>query len=144
MSRPISFTDAMSSPELFGPLLTGDSWGLWRAVIKAAVAEPLTDAELAGFRTVAGREPPHHQVKEFDAIIGRGGGKDSAASIIAGTFAVSFDSQGKLRPGEKAYVMIIAVDRRQARIAFGMLRGLFEEIPALAAMVASPITGDAI
>jgi hypothetical protein len=142
--KGIGISDMIESPDLFGPLMNGESWSRWRATLKAAFAEPLSDTELQLFQEVADRAPPRKQVKELDVVVGRGGGKDSAASIVAAAFAVSFNPEGRLRPGERAVVMIIAVDRRQARIAFGMVRGLFETIPALAAMVASPITGEAI
>ena len=40
-----------------------------------------------------------------------------------------------MRPGEKAFVLCLAVDKSQAAIAFRYIRGYFEAIPALAAMV---------
>jgi hypothetical protein len=46
-----------------------------------------------------------------------------------------FDPRGKLRPGEKAVVMLLAVDRAQAGVAFSYIRGYFEEVPALAKLV---------
>jgi hypothetical protein len=133
----IGVVDAMSSPALFGPHFAGASWDTWRAVLKAAFAEPMSDGEIATFRAVAERDPPRQRVSELDAIVGRGGGKDSIASLMASTVAVNFDPKGKLRPGEKAVVMCIAVDRTQAGIVYGYIRAYFEMIPALAAMVKS-------
>ena len=40
-----------------------------------------------------------------------------------------------MRPGERAYVLCLAVDKSQAAIAFRYIAGYFEHIPALAAMV---------
>ena len=69
-------------------------------------------------------------------ICGRGAGKDSAATLIATVIAITFDPKhSRLRPGEKAVVMLLAVDRAQAGVAFGYIRGYFEQIPALAKMV---------
>jgi hypothetical protein len=49
---------------------------------------------------------------------------------------VNFDPRrSKLRPGEKAVVMLLAVDRSQAGVAFSYIRGYFEEVPALAKLV---------
>src|SRR6202030_4389015 len=76
-------------------------------------------------------------------IVGRGGGKDSTASGVATYVAISFDPKGKLRPGEKAVVMLLACDREQAGIVFGYIRGLFEQVPALRAMV-NRVSNDAI
>jgi len=38
----IGFGDAMDSPLLFEPFFRAPSWSLWRAVVRAAFAEPMT------------------------------------------------------------------------------------------------------
>ena len=63
--------------------------------------------------------------------------------MIAAYIAMSFDPKGKLRPGEKAVVMLLAVDRQQASIAYSYIRAYFEQIPTLAALVKS-IDGESI
>jgi hypothetical protein len=131
----ISVADAMASPKLFAPFFAGPSWDTWRAVIKAMFAEPMTAAEIEMFRAVAERNPPAAPVSEAVYIIGRGGGKDSVATLTATVIAVNFDPRGKLRPGEKAVVMLLAVDRAQAGVAFNYIKGYFEEIPALTNLV---------
>jgi len=128
-------SEAMNSQHLFGPFFCGASWDTWRAVVKAAHAEPLTKDELTLFKAVAGRLPPLQRIRELVAAVGRGGGKDSAVSFLAAYHqAVTFDPKGKLRPGERAYVLCIAVDKAQAAIAFRYVAGYFEAIPALAGM----------
>jgi hypothetical protein len=131
----ISVVDAMNSPQLFGPHFAGPSWGTWRACIKATFAEPMSDGELAAFRSVAERDPPKKPVSEAVFVVGRGGGKDSVASLIASCIAINFDPRGKLRPGEVATIMCIAVDREQAGIVASYIKAYFQEIPALAALV---------
>lgn len=135
--RKISITNALRSKALFGPYFDGDSWLTWIATAKAIFAEPLTDAELALFKEVAGdRDPPAHRVNTFVAAIGRGGGKNSIASAIASYLAMSFDPRiAKLRPGEKTSVICIANDKEQAALAFSMIAALFETIPTLRQMV---------
>ena len=103
---------AMSDPALFGQHFAGPSWDCWKAVLKAAFAESLSDTELALFRAVASRNPPQKRVSELDVVAGRGAGKDSIASLIATLVAVSFDPKG-LRPGELGHVMCLACDRDQ-------------------------------
>jgi hypothetical protein len=139
MSKPIaiSIVDAMNAPKLFGDFFAGESWNMWRAVLRAAFGEAMSDAERAAFRTVADREPPAHRVSEACFIVGRGGGKDSAASLIASHIAMTFDPKGKLRPGEVATIMCIAVDREQANIVLNYIKAYFETVPALAALVKS-------
>jgi hypothetical protein len=133
----------MRSPKLLGASFAGPSWHRWQAVLKAAYAEPMDADELAAFREVAGRPPPKQRVQELVCAIGRGGGKDSVASLIATHAAASFDPKGKLRPGERAIVMCLACDRHQAAIVFNYIRAYFEEVPALKKMVRN-ITAESI
>jgi len=143
--RQLTITQALKSASLFGPYFDGDSWRMWRAVLKATFCEPLSNEEVALFREVAGeRMPPTKRCKELTVIAGRGAGKDSAASLIAAYVALCFDRKpGKMRPGERAIVMLLAVDRDQARVAFNYLKGLFEEIAVLWELVVG-ITADSI
>jgi len=107
-----------------------DSWRSWRIVLKAAYGKELTEDELVLFRRVAQRDPPGKRVRELWCIVGRRGGKDSIASIIAVEAARHADNVA-LRPGEKAVVACLASDRDQAGIVFSYIRGYFDTIPAL-------------
>ena len=128
---------AFSDPRVFGAWFEGPSWDNWRAVLRGAFGERMTKAEQAFFRSVAKREPPCRRVRELLIISGRRSGKDSVASGIAAHIAASFEPAGKLRPGERAVVALLAVDRSQAQVVLGYLRSYFERIPALAALVES-------
>jgi hypothetical protein len=143
MKNKLTIADMMLNPKLLGASFDGPSWHRWLSTLKAAYAEPMDDDDLAAFREVAEREPPSQRVKEFVAIVGRGGGKDSVASLIAVHAAASFDPRGKLRPGEKAVVMCLACDRHQAAIVFNYIKAAFEETPALKKMLVN-ITADSI
>ena len=138
----ITVSEALASPKLFAPFFAGSSWDTWKAVIKAMFGEPLNTAELALFRAVAERDPPVSPVREMAAIAGRGGGKDSVATVIAAVMAVNYDPR-RLRPGERAVVMLLAVDREQAKIAFNYIAALFRDISALARLVRR-VTDDSI
>jgi hypothetical protein len=133
----LNIIQAMMAPEIFGQWFAGDTWQPWRTVIAAAFGLPLTPGELTFFKSVAGgRDPPTKQVKEVWALVGRRAGKDSIASIIATFAAAMFDpKQANLRPGERATIACLAVDRFQAAIVHGYIVGYFREIPALAAMI---------
>ena len=126
----------MRSKLLLGTSFAGDSWDTWEAVIKAAYALPLSDDERATFNTIAGgRSPPTKQVKELVCVVGRRGGKDSVAALLATHAAVSFNPRGKLRPGEYVYVCCVACDRDQAGLVFRYIKGNFEAVPAFAKMI---------
>jgi hypothetical protein len=133
----------LSAPTLLGPHFAGPSWDRWRAVMRAAYALTMDDYDRQLFCEVSGgRAPPSHPVSELVCLIGRGGGKDSIAAALAVYIAVTSDFS-RLRPGEKGCVLCLATDRDQAGIAFGYIKGLFEEVPMLAAMV-ERITADTI
>jgi hypothetical protein len=98
---------------------------------------PLTTAETETFRSVTGgRSVLTEQAREVFAICGRRSGKSSVAAIIAAWMAATFLPKGaKLRPGERAVVACLAVDREQANVVRKMISGLFAEVPALNALV---------
>ena len=137
VASPVAPTviDFLNDPDLLGPYYAGPSWDRWRACLKAAYALPMTSRDRKLFGEVAGnRKPPVEPVREFVALVGRGGGKDAVAAAIAAHIA-SVSDFSRLRPGERGSVLIIAVDREQAGIAFGYIRALFEQVPMLAALV---------
>ena len=106
---------AMADKNLLAPSFRGESWDLWRAVLKATFAERMTEAEKAAFRKVADRDPPKRRVRELWAVVGRRGGKDSVAAAIASTAAMG-DYSAYLRPGERASIMSIASARTVAAV----------------------------
>jgi hypothetical protein len=123
-------------PELWGPWFQGPSWDTWRAVLRAAFGQPLTEQEREVFRAVAGdREPPEKRVEELWVIAGRRAGKDSIASFLASQIAVSGEYEGILRPGEKATVLCLASTKDQASIVLNYCKAYFEKSQHLAAMV---------
>jgi hypothetical protein len=126
---------ALTNPKAFEPWFHGPSWDGWRAVLRGAFGEKMTKAEKAFFRSVASRKPPASRVKELWVIAGRRAGKDSIASVIAAYMAADFRSNGRLRPGERALVACLAVDRAQAQTVLGYIRGFFEKVPELRALV---------
>lgn len=131
----ISIDKVMRSKLLLGNYFSGPSWDRWESCLKAAHGIKLNETELAAFTAVADRSPPTMPVRELVIVAGRGAGKDSIISLDATHAAISFDPRGKLRPGERAFVMCIACDRDQAGILFNFIRGYFDEVPALKKMV---------
>ncbi len=120
-----------------GAHFKGETWDIWRAVLRAAEGLPLSPEQDAQFRQVAGdRDPPTARVRELWAIVGRRGGKDSIAGAIA-TMASLGDYSGVLRPGEKATIACIASTRDQAEIVFGYIKGNFAAVPELGSLVVS-------
>ncbi|MGX5803493.1 terminase [Bradyrhizobium sp. Arg314] len=136
MSAP-SILQAMTSPLAFGELYAAPSWRSWMAILKAAYALPLDDAELAIFADLAGgRAPPKRRVRELWVAAGRRSGKDSVAALIA-AYAGGIEEAhiGRLRPGEKASVLCLASDRDQARLVLNYTKALIAETEGLATKV---------
>ncbi len=134
-TRSLDIVAAMNHPGMFAPWFPGTTWDNWRVILKAAFALPMTEDERAFLRTVAEREPPMKPVRELWCVAGRRGGKDSVASLIVAFSAALFDGQDKLRQGERATCMCLAVDREQAAIVLNYVRSYFTTIPPFAAMV---------
>lgn len=131
----VSIADTLAHADLLGPWFSGLSWATWRAVLKAAFAQPLDPAERHLFHAVAERDPPLTPCRELWAIAGRRAGKDSIASAVATHFALFGDFAPYLRPGERASVLALACDRQQAKIVLNYIRGYFATIPTLAGLV---------
>jgi hypothetical protein len=132
MKQPaISIDEALTDPELFQPWFEGETWDGWRAVLKAAYSLPMTGDEVDFFRSIAERDPPKRRVRELWCIVGRRGGKDSVASVIAAHSAALFTEGHRLRPGERALVMCLAVDRDQAKIVLNYTKSYFEDVELL-------------
>jgi len=134
MALRITPSRAIVEPKLLARSFQGISWDRWKACLKAAFGEPLNADERQLFEEVAGRAPPQRPVREAYFLIGRRGGKDSIASAIAVTLAMS-DFRAFIRPGEMITIVLLAVSKQQARIVFNYIRASFVTNPLLAPMV---------
>jgi hypothetical protein len=142
---PSSIIDAMAAPAWWQQWFSRGDWAAWRALLAAAFAlPPQDDAALDIYRECTGRSAwPTAPASEVWAICGRRGGKTRIMSTVAAWLAAFVDWQAYLAPGEVATVMLIAADRRQARIALRYIRSLFLQHPTLAQLVTRE-TGEAL
>ena len=132
----------MEDPQLFGPsfkrrLLRGDTFARWKVFLRALFALPMTDADHAVYQEHTGRtDLPSELFHEAVCIVGRRGGKSLIAALI-GVYLATFKSYDDvLAPGEVGTLMIIAADRKQARVDFQLCRR------ALGIVAHAPIAGD--
>lgn len=134
---PISILEAFDDPHLFAPLFEpASTWAAWRAFFGAVFALPMTEEQLELYRRCTGRETaPTEQSREAWAICGRRGGKSRAAGLIAVDLAVLRDYRPFLAAGERATIMVIAADRRQARTVLRYITGLLEGVPMLRRLI---------
>jgi hypothetical protein len=139
--RTPSIIQTMSDPALFGPQFNGPSWDNWRVVLKAGDGLPMTEAEVEFFKSISGGcEPPTRRMRERWWVVGRRGGKDSVASVLAAHTATLFNSPHLLRPGERALVLCLAGTCQQAQIILNYIRAYFETVPMLRATVVGETT----
>lgn len=137
--KPASLTilDAIADPQLFAPWFkSAETWAAWFAFLATLFALPMTASQLATYRECTGRnEPPSSAASEAWLVIGRRGGKSFIMALVAVFLACFFDYRRYLSPGERATIMVIAADRRQARIVLRYVRALLSRIPMLSRMV---------
>ena len=92
----------------------------------------MTAAELELYRKHTGRTaPPNAPSHEAWLCIGRRGGKSFVLAVIAVFLACFKDWRPYLGPGELGTIMVIAADRRQARVIMRYVLGLLKAVPML-------------
>jgi hypothetical protein len=125
----VNIIQAIDDPLVFGPFFRSETWKAWRVFLKALFAVPITPDQLAIYQQQTGRTmPPTSPLNEAWLVCGRRGGKSFVLSTVAVFLACFHDWRPFLGPGEIATVMIVARDRRQARVIkrfiVGLLRGV--------------------
>ena len=133
----ITLLNAMSDPELFGGWFKAQAtWRSWRVFLRALFGLHMTFGERATFRKHTGRtNPPTTQAREAWLVVGRRGGKSFCTALIGVYLACFRDYRAHLSPGERGVLMILASDRRQARVLMRYATALLENVPMLHRMV---------
>lgn len=128
--------EALEDKHLLGSIMAGASWLAWRTMLIAAMGEALHEDERAIFRALTGRDrEPLQLVEEILALVGRRGGKNRAAAVLATYAAALCDWTDVLSIGERGIVLAIAQNTKQAAVAFSYIAGIFHAVPALAGMI---------
>ena len=124
----------VSLMRLFGAEFGGESWAGWRVVVKAIFGVELAASELDTFRALTGRSvAPTSQAREAWLVVGRRAGKSIIAALVA-VYLTTCRSY-HLAAGERGVFMVIAADRRQARVVRGYIGGLLHAHPSLEALI---------
>jgi hypothetical protein len=133
----ISILDACRDANLFKPWFRDrQSWFAWFAFLAALFALPMTEEQLAIFKQCTGRNAvPRQAATEAWLACGRRAGKSFVLALVAVYLANFRDYRQQLAPGERGTVVIIAADRRQARVIFRYVRGLLNGVPMLARLI---------
>jgi hypothetical protein len=135
----VNILDAIRDPRLFAPWFRDPStWRAWFAFLSALSGLPM-DAELLSLyqRHTKRQTPPAEPPREAWVIVGRRGGKSIITALKAVFVACFRDHSAVLAPGERATIMCLASERRQARVVLRYIFAFFDSIPMLARMVES-------
>jgi len=138
----VTITEALRDPALFAPWFQpAASWAPWFSFLRALFGLPLDAEGLDIYRRHTGRQTaPTSQAREAWLVVGRRGGKSRIAATVAVYLACFRDYARSLAPGERGTVMVIAADRRQARVILRYVNGLLDGVPMLAQLVESRTT----
>jgi hypothetical protein len=133
----VNIIQACEHPELFRPWFKNpESFNAWFAFLAALFGLPMTEEQFAIYQKHTGRkEAPTEANSEAWLVIGRRGGKSFVSALVAVFLACFFDYQQYLAPGERGTVMIVAADKRQARVILRYIRAMLTDIPMLSDMV---------
>jgi len=137
----VNILRALSDVKVFGSHFKRkkDTFAAWRTFLCALFALPMDAEQLELYRQCTGRtEAPTTPAREAWLVVGRRGGKSFWLALIAVFIAVFKDWRPYLAPGEVATVMIVAADRKQARVILRYIRGIL----ALAQMLKKQIIND--
>ena len=129
--------ETMEDPGLFGHWFTPvTSWRPWQAVLAGLFGLPMSESLLALYRQLTGRQTaPTTPAREGWFVVGRRGGKSRIMALIAVYLACFRDYRAILAPGEKGTVMLLAADRRQARVLMRYVTGMLDGVPMLAQLI---------
>ena len=132
----MNIIEAMRDPNLFGNWFGTETWAVWRVFLASLFALKMTGEQEAMYGRFTGRVTlPQEPAKEAWVVVGRRGGKSLVAALTATFLACFKDYSELLAPGEVATVMVIAADRRQARVVMRYIAGFLESAPMLASMI---------
>jgi hypothetical protein len=132
----MNLLQACEDPNLFQPWFRDPAtWRAWFAFVRALFGLPLEGEDLEVYQRCTGRtDAPAGPAKEAWLVCGRRAGKSFILALLGVYIAAFRDWREHLAPGERATVMIIACDMRQARIVVRYLAALLE-IPLLKPLV---------
>jgi hypothetical protein len=128
--------DLCRDPDFFADWFKDEkSWASWFAFLRVLFGLPLEPGDLDIFAQCTGLEKPNPVgYTEISLICGRRAGKSIILALIATYLATFRDYREYLVKNERATIMVIAADRKQAQSIFRYLKG-FLSVPLLAGLI---------
>ncbi|WP_352653719.1 terminase family protein [Mesorhizobium sp. M0317] len=141
-TAPLSILAASADPNLFGRWFRRrETWEVWFAFLAALFGLPMEEEQAALYRHHTGRTAlPTAASSEAWLVVGRRGGKSFVMALVAVYLACFRQYHQYLQPGERATILVIAADRKQARTIMRYVDGLLNNIPLLKSKVENQTT----
>jgi phage terminase large subunit-like protein len=112
------------------------TWPAWFTFLRALFGLPLSPSQLPLYRECTGRtEPPTAPATEGWLICGRRAGKSFILALVAVYLAAFHSYRQYLQPGERGVILVMASDRKQARVIFRYVKPLLLGVPMLRKLV---------
>jgi hypothetical protein len=133
----VNIIEAIADPNLFARWFRDPAtWRAWFVFLRALFGLPMSQDDLALFKQCTRRDdPPAGGAREAWLVVGRRGGKSMVLALIAVFLAAFINWAPFLSPGERGTIMVLAADRRQARVICRYAHALLTRIPMLAELV---------
>jgi hypothetical protein len=132
----VNILDAIADPNVFGSHFRGPTWDAWRSFLAALFGLKMTPDQLTAYQRHTGRTaPPTAPSREGWLVCGRRAGKSFVLAATAVFLAAFRDWRPYFGPGETGTVMIVAADRRQARVIMRYCLGLLRAAPMLEQLI---------
>ncbi|MBA7496829.1 hypothetical protein ES702_07438 [subsurface metagenome] len=138
----MNIIQAIKNKNLFGKFFKDlESWRAWIVYLKAIFCIKMDKNELALFKEMTGgRGILTQEVKESYLICGRRSGKSFITSIIAIYLGIFRDYSKHLAAGETGVIMVVAVNKSQAAIILGYIKGIINDVPLFKEMVTKELS----
>ena len=133
----MNIIEAIHDPKIFRPFFKDlESWEYWIVFLKVLFSLPLDQHDITIAKQCTGRTEFNPQAfREAYLICGRRSGKSFIVALIAVYLACFRSYKEHLSSGEIGFVMVLAVDRRQARVIMRYVTAFLKETPLLSDMV---------
>ncbi len=132
----MNIKEALAHRDVFASAIRDPAtFAAWLAFLSALFALPMSNEEAELFRACTGRTTiPAKPFNEAWLCCGRRAGKSFMMALCAVFFAVFRDYSAYLTLGERCTIMVLAADRKQARVIMRYVRGLLK-LPVFAKLV---------
>jgi hypothetical protein len=133
----VNIIEATADPNLFARWFRDrETWQAWFVFLRALFGLPMSEDDRALYERCTDRsDTPAGGAREAWLVVGRRGGKSMVLALIAVFLAAFVNWAPFLSPGERGTIMVLAADRRQARVIYRYAHALLTRIPMLAELI---------